>query len=91
MIRRLVRTVGLPVSPPTERKPQVTVEYDPRKRAKAELTALSGIGEKRAQRLIDAGITSQEALAAADSAKLAEETGLSERRLTRWIEAAMDD
>lgn len=88
MIRRLMRHLGVPVHPPEARDPRVTVEYDPRGKPDEELTAIAGIGEKRAERLTDAGITSQPALAAADPAEVAEATGLSERRLTRWIAAA---
>lgn len=88
MIRRIIRLLEVPVSPPSPREPRVMLEYDPRDTAGAELTAISGIGEKRAQRLIEAGITSQAALAAADPTTLAARAGVSERRLRRWIDAA---
>lgn len=90
MRRRISRLLGLPTHPPTAREPRVTVEYDPRDVDGTDLTAISGIGEKRAQTLIEAGITSQAALATATPAPLATRTGMSERRLRRWIDAAAE-
>lgn len=50
--------------------------------------AISGIGPAYANRLGDAGVESVADLAGADASALAEETGISAKRLGRWIEAA---
>ena len=50
--------------------------------------SVSGIGPAYANRLADAGIESVGDLAAADTDALAEETGISAKRIGRWIERA---
>lgn len=50
--------------------------------------AISGIGPAYASRLAEAGVESIADLAAADADTLAEETGISAKRVGRWIEAA---
>ncbi|PSP57805.1 hypothetical protein BRC72_07605 [Halobacteriales archaeon QH_7_66_36] len=50
--------------------------------------SISGIGPAYANRLADAGVESVGDLAAADADALAEETGISAKRIGRWIERA---
>ena len=52
------------------------------------LTAVKGVGPATAEKLAAAGIESVAALAAADAAAVAAETGLAEPGLAGWIEAA---
>ena len=52
------------------------------------LQTLDGIGPTYAERLHDAGITTVTELAAADPAPFADRLGLSESRVTSWIEQA---
>nr|WP_310909356.1 class III poly(R)-hydroxyalkanoic acid synthase subunit PhaC [Natrinema sp. 1APR25-10V2] len=60
------------------------VETDPDR----SLQTLDGIGPTYAERLHDAGITTVTELAAADPAPFADRLGLSESRVTSWIEQA---
>lgn len=53
-------------------------------------TELKGIGDAYADRLASAGVDTVTALAAADPAELAAETGISEKRIGRWIDRADD-
>ncbi|MFB6133928.1 MAG: helix-hairpin-helix domain-containing protein [Halanaeroarchaeum sp.] len=53
-------------------------------------TELKGIGDAYAERLASAGVDTVESLAAADAADLAEETGISAKRIDRWIDRARD-
>jgi len=55
-----------------------------RERVSIPLTRINGIGQKREEQLMDAGISDVEALAEADLERLAAEIGLSETRLARW-------
>jgi len=50
--------------------------------------SISGIGEAYAKRLNEAGIESVTDLVAADAAEVADETGISEKRLRGWQDAA---
>ncbi|PSQ20450.1 hypothetical protein BRD04_08480 [Halobacteriales archaeon QS_9_67_17] len=50
--------------------------------------SVSGIGPAYANRLADAGVESVDDLATADADALAEETGISAKRIGRWIERA---
>lgn len=52
------------------------------------LDVIKGVGSTYADRLEDAGIETVDQLADADPEALAEKTGISEKRLTRWIERA---
>lgn len=54
----------------------------------AELTDISGIGPTYAERLEAAGVSSVSALSETSSAELSDETGISEKRITGWIEQA---
>lgn len=54
------------------------------------VTEISGIGPSYSERLADANIETVGDLAAADSESLHDETGLSEKRLGGWIDAAQD-
>lgn len=54
------------------------------------LDSLSGIGPAYADRLNDAGVDSIADLAEADAAELSEATGISEKRVQRWIDRAAD-
>lgn len=49
---------------------------------------LKGIGPSYASRLSDAGVETVGDMAGRDAAALAEETGLSEKRISRWMEQA---
>lgn len=53
-----------------------------------QVTSLSGIGPAYGERLAEAGIENVGDLRDADAAALADETGLSEKRVARWIERA---
>ena len=55
-----------------------------------DLTEINGIGPVYAQRLIDFGITSFAALAAADAAEAAEHLNLTTEQVQDWIEQATD-
>jgi polyhydroxyalkanoate synthase len=55
-----------------------------------DLQMLEGIGPAYADRLADAGVTSVEALADADPATLATETGIAAGRVRGWIDAARE-
>jgi predicted flap endonuclease-1-like 5' DNA nuclease len=50
--------------------------------------SISGIGQAYAKRLNEAGIESVADLVAADAAEVADETGLSEKRIRGWQDAA---
>ena len=50
--------------------------------------SVSGIGPAYAKRLNEAGVESVTDLAAADAAELADETGISEKRIRGWQDAA---
>jgi predicted flap endonuclease-1-like 5' DNA nuclease len=52
------------------------------------LESISGIGPAYASRLNEAGVTSVAELLEADTASLAEETGISEKRIGRWQDRA---
>ena len=52
--------------------------------------SISGIGQAYGKRLSDAGIETVADLADADSAELADASGISEKRITDWQEAADD-
>ncbi|MFB6081891.1 MAG: helix-hairpin-helix domain-containing protein [Halanaeroarchaeum sp.] len=52
------------------------------------LTAIKGIGAAYAQRLSEGGIESVGDLASADADDLAERTGISAKRIDRWIDRA---
>lgn len=68
------------------------VEGGPRgseQRATGEsLQDIKGIGPSYADRLADTGVETVDQLAAADADELADETGLSEKRIQGWIERA---
>ncbi|MFC7080914.1 helix-hairpin-helix domain-containing protein [Halorussus caseinilyticus] len=49
---------------------------------------MKGIGPAYAQRLQDAGVADVTELAKADAEQLSEETGLSDKRISSWIERA---
>ncbi|MCD6513242.1 MAG: helix-hairpin-helix domain-containing protein [Thermoplasmata archaeon] len=53
-----------------------------------ELTIIKGIGKTFETKLMDAGIKSVEDLAVADIDRIAETTGISKARLSRWKELA---
>ncbi|AWB27526.1 helix-hairpin-helix domain-containing protein [Halococcoides cellulosivorans] len=53
-----------------------------------DLTDIKGIGPAYEQRLIDAGVSSVDALVEADTASLADSTDLSETRVGRWQDRA---
>jgi hypothetical protein len=55
-----------------------------------DLTEIKGVGPVYAQRLIDFGITSFAALAAADAAEAAEHLNLTTEQVQDWIEQATD-
>jgi len=55
-----------------------------------DLQEIEGIGPAYADRLTEAGIGSVEELAAADAAELSGEIGVSESRVSGWIEAAAE-
>ncbi|SDQ59405.1 class III poly(R)-hydroxyalkanoic acid synthase subunit PhaC [Natronobacterium texcoconense] len=55
-----------------------------------DLTDLNGVGQAYAEDLSAAGIETFDELAAADSAELAAETGISPSRIESWIEQAGD-
>ena len=52
------------------------------------LEDVKGIGPAYAERLRDAGVADMTELATADAEQLAEETGLSDKRISTWIERA---
>jgi predicted flap endonuclease-1-like 5' DNA nuclease len=52
--------------------------------------SISGIGQAYGKRLSDAGVETVADLAGADSAELADASGISEKRITDWQEAADD-
>ncbi|WP_128477719.1 helix-hairpin-helix domain-containing protein [Halorussus pelagicus] len=52
------------------------------------LEEIKGIGSAYAERLRDAGVTDVTELAKADAEQLADETGLSDKRISTWIERA---
>jgi predicted flap endonuclease-1-like 5' DNA nuclease len=54
------------------------------------LTKIAGLGTTSAKKLEAAGVMTFADLASADAANLAQATGLSETKLTDWIEAAND-
>lgn len=54
------------------------------------LEEIKGVGPAYAERLRDAGVDHAGALADADAEELAEETGLSAKRIGRWIDRASD-
>ncbi|MFC6836406.1 DUF4332 domain-containing protein [Halomarina ordinaria] len=54
------------------------------------VTRLKGIGPAYAETLEDAGVESIDDLANADAAALSEETGISEKRLQRWVDRAQE-
>jgi predicted flap endonuclease-1-like 5' DNA nuclease len=51
-------------------------------------TVIRGIGQRYSAKLADAGVTTVGQLAAADTAVLSGQTGVSSSRIERWIEAA---
>lgn len=55
-----------------------------------DLTTVNGIGPAYAKRLQDAGVESVAELADGDVAALAESTGVSEKRVQRWVDAARE-
>lgn len=54
------------------------------------VTEVSGIGEKRAEKLADAGITSVRSLATANPQSVADVLGIDEDRIRKWRDAARD-
>lgn len=56
--------------------------------AGADIEEIKGIGPAYADRLRDAGVEDVAALASADAAELADQTGLGEGRIANWIEQA---
>jgi len=56
--------------------------------AGVDLEEIKGIGPAYADRLRDAGVEDVAALAAADAAEVADQTGLGEGRIANWIEQA---
>jgi predicted flap endonuclease-1-like 5' DNA nuclease len=54
------------------------------------IESISGIGQAYGKRLSDAGVETVADLAGADSAELADASGISEKRITDWQEAADD-
>lgn len=58
--------------------------------AGASVTTIKGIGDAYADRLAAAGVESIDALADADAETLSDDTGISEKRLQRWIDRARE-
>jgi predicted flap endonuclease-1-like 5' DNA nuclease len=77
---------------PAEAAGPVSEEPDPAEESEGDdadsVDTVSGIGPAYASQLADAGVETVADLAAADPAALAEETGISEKRLTRLVERA---
>jgi predicted flap endonuclease-1-like 5' DNA nuclease len=67
-----------------EEADEATAESD----ASQPVENVKGIGPAYAERLAEAGVHTIADLAAADAAELAEQTSLSEKRITRWVERA---
>ena len=59
--------------------------------AGASVTTIKGIGDAYADRLAAAGVESIDTLANADAEALSADTGISEKRLQRWIDRAEDN
>lgn len=76
------------VSESTEEPPEQETPSD--QEASVALTDIKGIGSAYADRLVEAGVDAVDDLAAADAADLSEATGISEKRLQRWIDRAQD-
>lgn len=57
----------------------------------SSVETISGIGPAYASRLADAGVESVPDLLAADADALADETGISAKRITRWMERAAEE
>ena len=67
------------------------VEEDTARAQSAEpVTVISGIGPAYAEKLGDAGIETVADLQEADAVSVAEQSGLSEGRVSSWIEAAQN-
>ena len=66
---------------PDEETPPPEEESDP-------VETIKGIGPSYAAQLGEAGVETVDELAVADAERLADETGLSEKRITNWIEQA---
>ncbi|QZA87764.1 helix-hairpin-helix domain-containing protein [Salinarchaeum sp. IM2453] len=93
-IRRLRFALGLRSPPAQKESVQITVEHEPEQDSSDattdtnELTEINGIGPSRRDTLNDAGITSVADLVEADSAAIAEQTGISASRIDNWINQA---
>ena len=78
-----------------ESAPNATAETDEGTDASAAaadpVQSVSGIGPAYAERLAEAGIDTTGDLASADAAALAEETGISEKRIDEWIDRVRSD
>ncbi|NEU57621.1 helix-hairpin-helix domain-containing protein [Halorussus sp. MSC15.2] len=70
-----------PEPTPEDEEPDAVGEGEP-------LEDVKGIGPAYAQRLRDAGVADVTELANADAERLAEETGLSDKRISSWIDRA---
>ena len=84
-------TDGAETAPPTAEAEQPTTEAGsatPESGNDEPLDSIKGIGPSYAERLENAGIGSVSELAAADPEALAGETGLSEKRISRWVDRA---
>jgi predicted flap endonuclease-1-like 5' DNA nuclease len=81
------RMVNLPMRR-TDRLPEFRSAPPEHQRPRPEITAIDGIGPVYAERLAAAGITSVEALAGEDAAKLAAAAGIRPGLAADWIEQA---
>jgi predicted flap endonuclease-1-like 5' DNA nuclease len=71
-------------------EPAADEPADPATDDAASVETISGIGPAYAARLADAGVESVPDLLAADADALAEETGISAKRIGRWMERARE-
>lgn len=76
------------VETPEATDAEAETEAEPEVGADESVDTIQGIGPAYAERLREAGIETVGDLRGADVTDLAEETGLSEKRLGRWVERA---
>lgn len=71
-------------------EPDETVEPEGAGAGGESVQSINGIGQAYGKRLADAGVETVAELADADAAELADASGISERRIVGWQEAAAD-
>lgn len=83
-------TVEHQPSEPEDIEPEPASPSEPEWEHAGPVTEISGIGPSYSERLAAAGVETVGDLAAAEPTALAAETGVSEKRIQTWVDAAQD-